>query len=65
MSDNINIRLMRLKSIRAVYFHSLSDNPEEDAWKKAEFWANEKGLLEKNSKIRIFGRNTYPTENQT
>lgn len=63
MSEKINIRLERMKTIRATYFHAFSENPEEDAWKKAKIWAKEKGLIEKESKTRIFGRNTYPTEN--
>ncbi|MHA2408392.1 MAG: GyrI-like domain-containing protein [Candidatus Ranarchaeia archaeon] len=56
------IRLERKNSIPTVYFHALSRTPEEDAWKKAEVWAKKKGLLEKDPMIRIFGRNTYPTE---
>jgi len=63
MSDKIKIRLERLKTMRTTYFHALSNTPEEDAWKKAEIWANERGLLEKDSTIRIFGRNIYPTTN--
>ncbi len=31
------IRIEKIKSERAVYFHALSETPEEDAWKKAEF----------------------------
>jgi len=57
------IKLKRINSERAAYFHALSATPEEDAWNKAEIWAKKKGLLKKNSKTRIFGRNTYPTEN--
>lgn len=63
MNDKIKIRLERLKTLRATYFHALSDNPEEEAWKKAEKWASQKGLLNDKSTLRIFGRNTYPTEN--
>ena len=63
MNDKIKIRLEKIKTVRATYFHVLSDNPEEDAWKKAGKWAEEKGLLEKESKLRIFGRKTYPTKN--
>lgn len=56
-----NIRLERMKSLRAAYFHVFSEAPEEDAWKKVEFWAKDKGMLKKDSNTRIFGRNTYPT----
>ena len=60
MSDNI--RLERMKSERTAYFHALSETPEEDAWKKAEEWAEKKGLLKEGLKTRIFGRNTFPAE---
>jgi effector-binding domain-containing protein len=59
---NEKIKLEKVKSMRAAYFHALSEAPEDDAWKKAESWANEKGLLKKDSDTRIFGRNTYPTK---
>jgi len=58
-----NIRLERLKSMRATYFYAFSETPEEDAWKKLESWATTSGLFKKSSKSRIFGRNVYPTEN--
>jgi DNA gyrase inhibitor GyrI len=58
-----NIRVETLRSMRAAYFYSFSENPEEDAWKKMESWAINLGLFKKESKIRIFGRNIYPTEN--
>ena len=45
MNEKIKIRLERLKTLRTTYFHALSDNPEEDAWKKAEKWVEQKGLL--------------------
>lgn len=57
------VRLEKLKSMRVAYFHSFSETPEEDAWQKMEIWAKEKGLLKNQSKVRIFGRNIYPTEN--
>ena len=63
MSDKIEVRLKRLVAMRAVFFHSFSSTPEEDAWNRAESWAKEKGLLQVDSSIRIFGRNIYPTEN--
>lgn len=59
---NEKIKVERIKSMRAVYFHAFSETPEEDAWKKAETWGKKKGLLKKGSNIRIFGRNAYPTE---
>ena len=63
MSDKIKVRLKKLDTMRAAFFHSLSNTPEEDAWNRAESWAKEKGLLHVDESIRIFGRNIYPTEN--
>ncbi|MFW9946866.1 MAG: GyrI-like domain-containing protein [Candidatus Odinarchaeota archaeon] len=59
---NEKIKLERVKSMRAVYFHALSETPESDAWEKAESWAERRDLLKKESDVRIFGRNTYPTK---
>ncbi|MFX1585956.1 MAG: GyrI-like domain-containing protein [Promethearchaeota archaeon] len=59
---NEKIKIERVKSLRAAYFHTFSEAPESDAWKKAESWAKEKELLRKDSNVRIFGRNTYPTK---
>ena len=63
MSNKIKVRIKRLDDMRAVFFHSLSNTPEEDAWNRAKSWAKEKGLLQIDTNIRIFGRNIYPTEN--
>ena len=46
----------------AVHTHVLSDTPEEDADRRIRNWARSKGLLG-NSESRLFGRNTYPTDN--
>jgi len=59
----MEVRLERLGTMRAVYTHVLSDAPEEDAWRKIERWAKPKGLLEAGVGTRVFGRNTYPTDN--
>ena len=61
--DGMEVRLERLETMRAANTHVLSDSPEEDAWKKIEAWAKPKGLLEKGVGTRVFGRNTYPTDN--
>ena len=63
MSDKILVRIEEIEPMRAAFFHSLSNTPEEDAWNKAECWAREKGILNKDEGIQIFGRNIYPTEN--
>ncbi|GAH38481.1 unnamed protein product, partial [marine sediment metagenome] len=62
-SDTIKVSLKELDTMRAAFFHSLSNTPEEDAWSKAESWGKKKGLLLEDSSVRIFGRNIYPTEN--
>ncbi|MFX1497005.1 MAG: GyrI-like domain-containing protein [Promethearchaeota archaeon] len=59
----MNVELINMRAIRSAYFHAFSNTPEEDAWKMLELWAKNKGFLKENSNIRIFGRNTYPTEN--
>ena len=63
MTEEFKVRVKKLEAMRAAFFHSLSNTPEEDAWKKAESWGNEKEILLDGSNIRIFGRNIYPTEN--
>lgn len=57
----MDVRLERLTTMRAVRTHVLSDTPEEDAGKKIRAWALSKGLTAKNGN-RLFGRNTYPTD---
>ena len=57
------VRMERSGSLRAACAHILSETPEEDVWKKIEAWARPKGLLEEGIGTRIFGRNTYPTDN--
>jgi DNA gyrase inhibitor GyrI len=64
MSDELEVRLERMKTRRAAYFHELSENPEEDAWKKAAAWLKKKRFLKKDAPIRIFGRNNWPTQNR-
>jgi len=61
IARDLKVRIERLDTMRAAHIHVLSETPEEDAWKKLEAWAKPKGLLEKGA--RVFGRNTYPTDN--
>jgi DNA gyrase inhibitor GyrI len=63
MSENINVKLERINTMRAAFFYEFTKTPEEDSWKKTMVWAEKKGLLEKHKTIRVFGRNIYPTEN--
>lgn len=58
----MEVRLERLKTMRAAYIHSSSNTPEEDAEKTIIEWAKSKGLMEKNTDTRLFGRNTHPTD---
>lgn len=57
------VRVERLEAMRVAHIHVLSDTPEEDAWRKMEAWARPIGLLNKHVGTRVFGRNTYPTDN--
>lgn len=59
----MEVRVERLETMRTAYTHAFSEAPEEDAWRKMKAWARPKGLLEEGSGARIFGRNTYPTDN--
>ena len=58
----MEVRLERLETMRAVYTHAFSDTPEEDAGRRIIEWAKSKGLMEKSAGARLFGRNTYPTD---
>ena len=58
----MEVRLERLKTMRAAYSHSSSNTPEEDAKKMIIEWAKSIGLMEKRINARLFGRNTYPTD---
>jgi len=59
----MEVRLERLETMRAAHVHAFSETPEEDAWKKMTTWAKPKGLLKEGLGTRVFGRNTYPTDN--
>ncbi|MFB0543934.1 MAG: GyrI-like domain-containing protein [Candidatus Bathyarchaeia archaeon] len=59
----MEVRIERLEAMRAAYVHVLSETPEIDAGKKIMEWAKPKGLIEEGSGARLFGRNTFPTDN--
>jgi len=48
--------------MNAAYVHAFSATPEEDAQRKILEWAKSRNLTA-NDGLRLFGRNTYPTEN--
>ena len=56
------VRLEKLQMMRTACVHAFSDAPEEDAGKKILAWAEARGLLRKPAGVRLFGRNTYPTD---
>jgi DNA gyrase inhibitor GyrI len=58
----MDVRIERLKTMRVAIAHVLSQSPEEDAWGKIETWAKPRGLLH-GARTRVFGRNTFPTDN--
>ena len=57
----MEVRIDRLETLRVANTHVISDSPEEDAWHKMSAWAIPRGLFEKGLGTRVFGRNTYPT----
>lgn len=56
-----HVRLDRLRNMRAAHVHTLSERPEEDAWRIIDSWAESRNVF-KRSETRVFGRNTYPTD---
>lgn len=62
-AERLKVRVEKLETMYGACVHVLSETPEEDAWKKIEAWARPKGFLEKSVGARVFGRNTYPTNN--
>jgi DNA gyrase inhibitor GyrI len=62
MKNNWKITIEYCKPLKAMYTYVFSETPEEDAWKILQSWAQPKGLLNKEMGTRIFGRNTYPTD---
>ncbi|MFC1803945.1 GyrI-like domain-containing protein [Thermoproteota archaeon] len=63
MEPKWKISVEKREPLRAVYAYALTETPEEDAWKKIQAWAGQKGLLAKEKGTKVFGRNTYPTDN--
>jgi DNA gyrase inhibitor GyrI len=59
---NWDIQVEYQESLIAVYAHVLSENPEKDVSDIIWAWASENGLPSKNKDTRMFGRNTYPTD---
>ncbi|MCW4009428.1 MAG: GyrI-like domain-containing protein [Candidatus Bathyarchaeota archaeon] len=57
----LQVRIEKLSAMPAAYACSFGSNPEEDAAKKLMCWAETNDLIG-NSGIRLFGRNTYPTD---
>ena len=45
MSKNIEVRLERIKIMRAAFFYDMVKSPEEESWKKTEVRAKKKGIL--------------------
>lgn len=57
------IEIQKREKIKTIYAYAFTKTPEEDAWKKIIEWAKPKGFLTKEKGTRVFGRNTYPTNN--
>jgi DNA gyrase inhibitor GyrI len=60
---DMDVRIERRTTLHAIYIHALSDTPEEDAMNRIITWAEAKGLHQAQVKPRLFGRNSYPTDN--
>jgi DNA gyrase inhibitor GyrI len=58
----MEVRVERFETLRALYTYAFSDTPEEDAEKEIMKMAKTSGLLEKTTEARMFGRNVYPTD---
>ncbi len=58
---SIELKMERLKSLRAANVQSQSGNPEEDALQQILEYAKQSGLMD-NPNARLFGRNFYPTD---
>ncbi len=59
--EEMTVRLEKLETMRAAHAHALSETPEEDANRKIMDWAKRNKAIRKGT--RLFGRNTYPTDN--
>ena len=57
-----DIRVEYQEPLPAVYAHVLSETPEEDVFEIIWAWASKNGLPNKDRETRMFGRNTYPTD---
>ena len=57
----MEVRIEKLGTLRAAVAHSSSSTPEEDAAQKIMAYGTANGLMGKSG-VRLFGRNTYPTE---
>jgi DNA gyrase inhibitor GyrI len=57
----LEVRTERLANMRAAYTCCFGITPEEEAIKNLMNWAENQGLLGKSG-LRMFGRNTYPTD---
>jgi DNA gyrase inhibitor GyrI len=56
-SSNLQVRIVRLESLRVASVLGFGKQPEEIAWQKLETWAKPRGYLEQPEIYRIFGFN--------
>lgn len=55
--QDLDVRIVRLESMRVASFRVVSKTPEQDAWAQALAWAEPKGLLDDLDKLSVFGFN--------
>jgi DNA gyrase inhibitor GyrI len=60
--NDVLIRMVELRPLRAAYAHALSKTPEQDAWNKQRAWAVPKGLLDNPAEHFNFGYNNPPPD---
>ncbi|MBN2304229.1 MAG: GyrI-like domain-containing protein [Anaerolineae bacterium] len=57
MSEQIEVRMVRLESMRVASAHGFGTEPENEAWRKILAWAREQGLSDEVQPGRFFGFN--------
>jgi AraC family transcriptional regulator len=50
----MEVRVVRLEPLRVAYFRAVSEDPEDEAWRKLVAWAEPNGLTDRTAH-RLFG----------
>jgi DNA gyrase inhibitor GyrI/DNA-binding transcriptional ArsR family regulator len=57
-TDDMQVRVVKLKPMRVASVRAMSRTPESDAWLKMRAWAEPRGLLENPEEHLVFGFNS-------